>query len=99
VHVQRLVLVNKTATVLVVYTTEEQRSALHFLWAKGLNVKDINKEMFSVYGEKCVSCKAVHICVERFSQGRSKIADDTRSVGPLEIATAAKASMLRILTH
>jgi hypothetical protein len=25
------------------YSTEEQRSLLRFLWAKGLNVKDIHK--------------------------------------------------------
>jgi hypothetical protein len=31
-----------------------------FLWAKGLNAKDINKEMFPVYGGKCLSLKAVH---------------------------------------
>jgi hypothetical protein len=30
-----------------------------FLWAKGLNVKDIHKEMFPVYFGKCLSRKAV----------------------------------------
>jgi hypothetical protein len=30
-----------------------------FLWAKGLSAKDINKEMFPVYGGKCLSRKAV----------------------------------------
>jgi hypothetical protein len=33
--------------------------------AKGLNVKDIHKEMFPVYGEKCLSCKAVHNWVQK----------------------------------
>jgi hypothetical protein len=28
-------------------TTEEQRSVMHFLWAKGLNAKDIHKEMLN----------------------------------------------------
>jgi hypothetical protein len=42
-------------------TTQEQRSVvLLFLWAKGLNAKDIHKEMFPVYGGKCLSRKAVH---------------------------------------
>jgi hypothetical protein len=40
--------------------TEEQRSVVHFLWAKGLNAKVIHKEMFPIYGRKCLSCKAVH---------------------------------------
>jgi hypothetical protein len=45
------------ATVFKEYTKEEQRSVARFLWAKGLNAKDIHKEMFPVYGGKC---KAVH---------------------------------------
>jgi hypothetical protein len=32
--------------------------------------------MFSVYGGKCLSCKAIHNWIENFSQGRSKVADD-----------------------
>jgi hypothetical protein len=31
-----------------------------FLWAKGLNAKDIHKEMFPVSGWKCFSRKTVH---------------------------------------
>jgi hypothetical protein len=42
---------------------------------KGLNAKDIYKEIFSLYCGKCWSRKAVHIWVEKFSQGRSKVAD------------------------
>jgi hypothetical protein len=49
-----------------------------FLWAKGLTAKDIHKEMFRVYGGKCLPRKVFHNCVEKFSQGRSKVADDAR---------------------
>jgi hypothetical protein len=42
------------------YTTEEQRSVVLFLSAKGLNAKYIRKDMFPVYGGKCLSRKAVH---------------------------------------
>jgi hypothetical protein len=49
-----------------------------FLWLKGLTVKDIQKEIFCVYDGKCFSRKAVHSLVEKFSQGRSKMANDTR---------------------
>jgi hypothetical protein len=45
------------ATVFEEYTTEEQRSVVRFLWAKGLSAKDIHKEMFTVYGGKCLSRK------------------------------------------
>jgi hypothetical protein len=34
--------------------------------------------MFFVYGAKCLSRKAVHNCVEKFSEGRTKVADDAR---------------------
>jgi thiamine kinase-like enzyme len=50
------------------------------LWAKRLNAKDTDKEMFPVYGGKCLSRKAVLNWVEKFSQGRSKVADDETEV-------------------
>jgi hypothetical protein len=49
-----------------------------FSWEKGISAKDIHEEIFPVNGGKCLSCKAVHNCVEKFSQGRSKVADDAR---------------------
>jgi hypothetical protein len=45
--------------------------------------------MFLVYGEKCLSCKAVDDWVDKFSQGRSKVADDARPGHPVEIVTEA----------
>jgi hypothetical protein len=48
--------------------TEDQLSVmLFFLWAKGLNAKDIHKQMFPVYDGKCLSRKAVHNWVENVS--------------------------------
>jgi hypothetical protein len=55
--------------------------------------------MVPVYGGKHLSRKAVHNCVDKFSQERSNIADDARPGGPIEIATEAKTSMLRVSTH
>jgi hypothetical protein len=49
----------------VACTTEEQRSVVRFSWTEGLNAKDIHKEMFSVYGGKCLSRKTVHNWVEK----------------------------------
>jgi hypothetical protein len=48
------------ATVHEKYPTEKQRSVVRFSAGKGLNAKDIHKEMFPVYGGKCLSRKAVH---------------------------------------
>jgi hypothetical protein len=55
-----MVSVVKMATVLAGCITEEQHSGVRILWETGLNAKDIHKEMFPVYGGKCLSCKAVH---------------------------------------
>jgi hypothetical protein len=47
-----------------------------FLWEKGLNAKDIHKEMFPVYSGKCLSRKAVHNWVEK----RDERLDDDEEV-------------------
>jgi hypothetical protein len=60
-NVQRLVSVVKMTTMLEGCTTEEEHSVVRFLWAKGLNKKNIHEEMFPVYNGKCLSLKAVHI--------------------------------------
>jgi hypothetical protein len=85
-------------TVLEECTTEEQRSVVHILWSNGLSAKHIHKEIVPVYGGKCLPHKAVHNWVEKFSQGRSKVADDARL--DAEVAeNSQKASMLRVSTH
>jgi hypothetical protein len=43
VYIQRTVSVVKIVTVLEDYNTEEQGFVVRFLWAKGLNAKDILK--------------------------------------------------------
>jgi hypothetical protein len=68
-----LVSVVKMATVLEKYTTEEERSVVLFLWAKVLTAKDIHKEMFPVYGGKCLSREAVHNWVAKFSLMTKKL--------------------------
>jgi hypothetical protein len=60
------------------------------LWAKGLNANDIHKEMFPVYGGKCLSHKAFYNWVEKFSQGRSKDADDARPVAEVAETTVKR---------
>jgi hypothetical protein len=54
-----MISVVKMATELEKCTIEEQRSVVHFWWTKGLNAKDIHKEMFPAYGGKCLPRKEV----------------------------------------
>jgi hypothetical protein len=77
------------ATMLEEYTTEEQHSVVRYLWAIGLNAKDIHKEMFPAYGGKWFSHKVVHNWVEKLSQEHSKVSDDARLCPPVEIMTEA----------
>jgi hypothetical protein len=55
--------------------------------------------MFSVYDEKCLSREAVHNWVEKFSQGRSKVANDGRAGVEVPEKTVKKTSTLRVSTH
>jgi hypothetical protein len=54
------------ATVLEESNTEKQRCCA-ILLAKGLNAKDIHKEMFPVYDGKCLLRKVVHNWVANVS--------------------------------
>jgi transposase len=45
--------------------------------------------MFPVYAGKCLLRKAVHSWVEKFSQGRWKVADNARPGRPVAIMTEA----------
>jgi hypothetical protein len=47
--------------------TEKQHPVVRFLWTKGLNAKDVHKEMFPVYGVNCLPRKEVHNCVANVS--------------------------------
>jgi hypothetical protein len=58
--VQRPGSVVKMGTVLGECTYKEQGSVVRFLWAKGLNARDIHTEMFPLYGGNCLTRKAVH---------------------------------------
>jgi hypothetical protein len=62
-----------------VYTTENQHSVVHFLWAKGLNAKDIHKEMFPVYVGKCLSHKVVPSCLVKVSLMTKRLKQICRS--------------------
>jgi hypothetical protein len=43
--------------------------------------------LFPVHGEEYLARKVVHNWVEKFSRGRSKVADNALRIHPVEIAT------------
>jgi hypothetical protein len=89
----------KMATVIEECITEEQRSVMRFLWEKGLSAKDVHKEMFPVYSGKCLSRKAVHNWVEKFSQERSKVTHDARPGVELADRTVKRLLCCGFLKH
>jgi hypothetical protein len=64
-------------------------ASVQFLWAKGLNAKDIHEEVFPVYCGKS--------WIEKFSQGRSEVTDDAQPGRPVEIATEATVPWIKEL--
>jgi hypothetical protein len=61
------------ATVFEEYATEEQRSVVRLLRAKGLNAKDVHREFFPDCGGKCLLRKAF----QKWAEKRGKtFADD-----------------------
>jgi transposase len=58
---------------------------VNFLWANGPKAKDIQKKMFPLYGGECLSYKAVDNWVKKFSEGHSKVADDSQPGHPVQI--------------
>jgi hypothetical protein len=59
---------------------------------KGRNAMVIHEKIFSLYGGKCLSLKAVHSWVDKFPQGRPKITADA-----LPDAEVAETTVKRLL--
>jgi hypothetical protein len=54
------------------------------------SMQRIRKEVFPVYGGKCLFRKVVHNRVKKFSQGRSKIIDDARPDAEVDETTVKR---------
>jgi hypothetical protein len=74
-------------------TKEEQCSVVRFLWAKGLNRRDIHKEILPVYGGKRLSRRGVHSWVADVSLMTKKL---KRRRAEVAETTVKKTSMLRV---
>jgi hypothetical protein len=79
-------------------TTKEQRSVVRSLWGKGLDAKDIHKEIFPIYGGKCLSHKAVHKGVHK--HGKHFVDEDGETKVHKWLRQQSKdLYMLRVSTH
>ena len=78
---------------------KEQRSVIHFLWAKRRCPNTIHSEMRPVYGEKCFTRPAIHVWCKKFACGRESVVDENRPgrcvVSTTNPAIAAVVSLIR----
>lgn len=71
----------------VVFSREEQRAVIRFLWLKGQKGDEIHKELRSVLGESAFSRKTVFQWIADFKGGRTSIKDEPRSGHPSTAVT------------
>jgi hypothetical protein len=83
------------ANMLEEYNTEEQRSVVRLMWAEGRYAKDIQKEMFPVYGGKSLSRKAI----SQLDGNRFVDDEEVKPEVRKWLRHQSKTSMLRVSTH
>ena len=87
------------ATLPLKASRKEQRSVIHFLWAKRRCPNTIHSEMRPVYGDKCFTRPAIHVWCKKFARGRESVVDEKRPgrcvVSTTDPAIAAVASLIR----
>ena len=69
-------------TVLHVWTQEELRSVIRFLWAKGTAPIEIHREIQAVYGSDVMTVQHVQKWCREFSGCRLSVTDEQRSWRP-----------------
>ena len=69
-------------TVLRVWTQEELRSVIRFLWAKGTAATEIQCEIQAVYGSNVMTVQHVRKWCREFSGCRLSVTDEQRSGRP-----------------
>lgn len=70
------------ATTITVWSKDEIRGVIRFLWAKGCNPTDIHKELTTVYSGDILSVQQVRWWCREFASGRTAIEDEQRSGRP-----------------
>ena len=76
---------NTMAGVLHECTRAEQHAIVCFLWAKGLSIEEVHREMCPMYGNNCFSRKTVFNWIQEFNKGRQRIRDRECPGRPAEV--------------
>jgi len=78
---------------------KEQRSVIHFLWAKRRCSNTIHSEMRPVYGDKHFKRPAIHVWCKKFACGQESVVNEKRPgrcvVSMTDPAIAAVTSLIR----
>jgi len=86
------------AMLLLKASRKEQRSVIHFLWAKGRCQNTIYTEIYLVYGDKCFTRPAIHFWYKKFACGWENVVGEKRPgrcvVSTTHAAIAAVASLI-----
>jgi transposase len=61
------------ATPLSVYTKEEQRSAIRFLWSEGVSGAEIHRRLSAQYGNSVSPQGSVYEWIDKFKNGRKSV--------------------------
>ena len=82
---------------LSIYTQEEQRSVIRFLWAEGVKGAEIHARLCTHYGDNALSRRSVYEWIEMFKNGRTSVMDAEPSGRPSKSTTDEKLEAARAI--
>jgi len=61
------------AAPLSVYTKEEQRGVIHFLWSEGVTGAEIHRRLSDQYGDRALPWRSVYEWIEKFQHSQTSV--------------------------
>jgi hypothetical protein len=62
-----------------IYTKEEMRGVIPFLFAEGFKPVEVIRRMQAQYGDNSLSCSKIYEWIDHFKKGRTSVRDEERS--------------------
>jgi hypothetical protein len=75
------------AAPLNVYTIEEQRAVVRFLWAEAVNSVEILRWILAQYGARTMRQRKIYEWIKRFKEGRTSLTNKSRPGRPSTLRT------------